>query len=154
MTAIDERPAVGYRHLVQDAPRDFRVHTSLYTDPAIFAAEMERIFERGWVYVGHTSEVAAPGTYKTTHMGRQPVIVTRDDVGTIHVLLNVCRHRGAAVCRDAAGQATTFQCPYHGWCTAIAASCWGSPVGMDTRRSSGGTSRACCGRHGWRSVGD
>src|SRR5262245_6060535 len=98
MTAVEERRAGAYGHLVQDARRDFRVHTSVYTDPEIFAAEMERIFERGGVYVGHTSEVAMPGAYKTTHMGRQPVIVTRDEAGTLHVLLNVCRHRGAAVC--------------------------------------------------------
>src|SRR5262245_27087217 len=114
MTAIEERRAVEYGHLVQEAPRDFRVHTSLYTDPALFAAEMERIFERGWVYVGHTSEVAAPGAYKTTRMGRQPVIVTRDEGGALHVLLNVGWHRGAAVGGDGAGQGTTFQCPYHG----------------------------------------
>ena len=29
-----------------------RIHASLYTDPGIFAEEMERIFYRGWVFVG------------------------------------------------------------------------------------------------------
>src|SRR3712207_4681676 len=117
MTATVTRERVGGRYsgLVQEAADDFRVHTRLYTDPALFEAELERIFHQGWVYVGHTSEVAAPGSFKTTRLGRRPILVTRDEAGVLHVLLNVCRHRGAAVCREAEGQAASFQCPYHGW---------------------------------------
>ena len=94
---------------------DFRVHLRVYTDPALFEAELERLFHRGWVYVGHTSEVAQPGSFKTTRLGRRPILLSRDEGGALHVLLNVCRHRGATVCREAAGQAASFQCPYHGW---------------------------------------
>ena len=35
--------------------RDDRVHRSVYTDPAIFDLEMDRIFGRAWIYVGHES---------------------------------------------------------------------------------------------------
>ena len=31
------------------------VHRSVYTDPAVFAAEQTRIFRRAWLYVGHES---------------------------------------------------------------------------------------------------
>src|SRR3546814_4740029 len=34
-----------------------RINSRLYTDPAIFAGEMEKIWYRTWVYVGHESEV-------------------------------------------------------------------------------------------------
>jgi phenylpropionate dioxygenase-like ring-hydroxylating dioxygenase large terminal subunit len=117
MTATVTRERVGGRYsgLVQEAAADFRVHTRLYTDPALFEAELERLFHQGWVYVGHTSEVAQPGSFKTTRLGRRPILLSRDETGALHVLLNVCRHRGAAVCREAEGQATSFQCPYHGW---------------------------------------
>ena len=40
---------IDYKVLVQDD----RIHASLYTDPRIFDDEMERIFHRGWVFVGH-----------------------------------------------------------------------------------------------------
>ena len=42
-----------------------RVHRSVYTDPAIFDLEMERIFAKAWVYVGHESQVPTPGDFIT-----------------------------------------------------------------------------------------
>ncbi|MBE3589338.1 MAG: Rieske 2Fe-2S domain-containing protein [Firmicutes bacterium] len=92
-----------------------RVHRRLYTDPAVFEAEMERIFERTWVFVGHESEIAEPGDYKTTYIGRQPVILSRHSDGSIHVLMNRCMHRGALVCRAERGNSSVFRCMYHGW---------------------------------------
>jgi phenylpropionate dioxygenase-like ring-hydroxylating dioxygenase large terminal subunit len=104
-----------YEALVEERPADFRVHTSTYTDPEIFDAEIRYIFEQTWVYVGHESEVRFPGDYRTASIGRQPVIVSRDEHGELHVLLNACRHRGSVVCREPAGNSRAFRCPYHGW---------------------------------------
>jgi len=95
--------------------RDDRVHNALYVDPAIFEAEMERIFKNTWVWVGHDSEVPTPNSYKTSHVGLEPVIVTRDKAGKVHVLLNRCRHRAASICEKQKGKASVFVCPYHGW---------------------------------------
>lgn len=92
-----------------------RVHSRLYTDPEIFDDEMDRIFHRGWVFVGHASEVAKPGDFRLKRIGRQPVIMVRDLAGQVHLLLNRCRHRGATVCQDEHGNARTFRCAYHGW---------------------------------------
>ncbi|MGW5645982.1 aromatic ring-hydroxylating oxygenase subunit alpha [Saccharopolyspora sp. NPDC003752] len=101
------------------APADLvsgdRVAGRLYTDPQIFEQEMARIFERTWVWVAHESEVPKPGSFKSTYVGRQPVIVTRDRKGDIHTLLNRCRHRGASLCEKPKGQANGFTCPYHAW---------------------------------------
>jgi phenylpropionate dioxygenase-like ring-hydroxylating dioxygenase large terminal subunit len=95
---------------------DWRIHGSVYTSPEIFALEQRRLFHAQWVYVAHESEIAQPGDYKTTYAGTQPVIVTRgSDDGEVRVLLNRCRHRGAQVCREEAGNANYFRCPYHGW---------------------------------------
>lgn len=95
--------------------RDDRVHTMLYRDPAIFDDEMERIFKQAWIWVGHDSELPGANSFKTAHVGRQPVIVTRDKAGAVHVLLNRCRHRAASVCERKKGKASVFVCPYHGW---------------------------------------
>jgi fatty-acyl-CoA synthase len=92
-----------------------RVHGSLYTDPAIFQAELERIWYRTWVYVGHTSEVPEPGDYVLKAIGPQPVIMTRDKQGNVHLLLNRCTHRGNLVCDAERGNSSAFRCPYHGW---------------------------------------
>jgi len=98
---------------------DFRVDTRIYTDQRIFDQEMLRIFEQTWVYVGHISEIENPGDYKTAQIGQNPVIVSRAEDGDIHVLLNECRHRGNAVCREFHGNVKGFTCPYHGWAYAL-----------------------------------
>lgn len=94
---------------------DGRVDGSIYTDPAIFEEEMKRIFHRYWVYVGHASEVPELGDYVLKTIGRQPVILTRDEEDNVTVLLNQCRHRGSTVCQAARGNSTVFRCQYHGW---------------------------------------
>lgn len=100
-----------YSHLV--APD--RVAGLLYSDPEIFEQEMTRIFESTWIWVAHDSELPKPGTFKSTYVGRQPVIVTRDRKGNVRTLLNRCRHRGASLCERPRGEANGFTCPYHAW---------------------------------------
>src|SRR5262245_29280194 len=96
--------------------REDRLHGRIYTEPAIFALEIERIFERTWVYLAHESEIAQGGDYKATYVGLQPVIVARDlDDGAVRVLFNRCRHRAAIVCQQMYGNASGFRCAYHGW---------------------------------------
>ena len=87
----DHATSPGYAALVVDSPDDFKLHTRVYTDPQIFAAEMANIFEKTWVYVAHESEITQPGDYKTAAVGRMPVIVSRAEDRQVHVLLNVCR---------------------------------------------------------------
>jgi phenylpropionate dioxygenase-like ring-hydroxylating dioxygenase large terminal subunit len=91
-----------------------RVHRSVYADPAIFDLEMERIFGRAWLLVGHESQVKKPGDYFTTKMGREPVIVVRHE-NAVRVLVNRCAHRGSMVCAEGRGNVERFVCPYHGW---------------------------------------
>ena len=105
----------SYASLVQGS----EVDPSLYTDPAIFDAEMDRIFYRTWVWVAHVSEVPKAGDFKRAMVGRQPVIVVRDRTEQIRVLENRCRHRGATVCEKTKGNATGFTCPYHSWSYAL-----------------------------------
>jgi len=92
-----------------------RVHGSLYTDPEIFEQELERIWYRSWVYVGHVSEVPEPNDYVLKSIGAQPLIMSRDRQGEIHLLLNRCSHRANMVCDAPKGNSGAFRCPYHGW---------------------------------------
>ncbi|HZB31160.1 MAG TPA: Rieske 2Fe-2S domain-containing protein [Streptosporangiaceae bacterium] len=108
-------PELSSTNLVLDRPDTFQVHTRAYMDADVFAAEMGRIFGRTWVYVGHESQVPAVGDYRTTTIGRQPVIISRHEDDQIYVLLNRCRHRGSVVCREELGHSNFFRCPYHNW---------------------------------------
>ena len=92
-----------------------KVHRSVYTDPEIFELEMKRIWERTWIYVGHESQVAEPGQYYATTIGRQPVLLTRHSDGEIYVLYNRCAHKGAQLVGDTCGKVKELKCCYHGW---------------------------------------
>ena len=92
-----------------------RVHRLIYTDPAIFAAEMTHVFGAVWVYLAHESQIPNNDDYLTTKLGLRPVIVLRDSHSQIRVLFNRCTHRGTTLCRKDKGSARFFQCPYHGW---------------------------------------
>jgi benzoate/toluate 1,2-dioxygenase alpha subunit len=120
--------------MVMQTANKFRVHTRAYTDPAVFTAEMDRVFSKTWVFVGHESEIPEPGDFKTSHIGLQPVIVSRGVDRQIHVLVNRCVHRGAVVCRESQGNAREFECPYHGWIYGID----GTLLAVSERREPGG----------------
>lgn len=92
-----------------------RVHRAVYSDPALFELELDRIFGRAWLILGHESQVARPGDFFTTRMGREPVIVARHTDGSVRVLINRCAHRGARVCDASTGTTSEFVCAYHGW---------------------------------------
>jgi Phenylpropionate dioxygenase and related ring-hydroxylating dioxygenases, large terminal subunit len=130
MTELDTRPpeAAPARTDVDDLVRHDHVHGSVYTDPEVFELEMEHIFRRGWVYVGHESEVPEPGDYVTRRIGGQPVILTRGKDGEIRVLMNRCSHRGNRLCNAESGNSTVFRCPYHGWTFSNDGSLVGVPM--------------------------
>jgi Rieske 2Fe-2S family protein len=87
-----------------------------YTDPEIFAAEQERIFEEGWIAAARAADLAAPGSFRTVSVGRESIILLRGRDGALRAFLNVCRHRGARLCTDTSGQVKrALQCPYHAW---------------------------------------
>src|SRR5229473_3902378 len=92
-----------------------RIHRDIYIDPALFELELDRIFGRGWIWVGHESQVKKPGDYIATTIGKQPVVMSRHTDGRVHVLFNRCGHRGAKVVGDREGSVKFFRCCYHGW---------------------------------------
>jgi phenylpropionate dioxygenase-like ring-hydroxylating dioxygenase large terminal subunit len=104
-----------------------RIHGSLYTDPDLFAGELEKIWYRTWVFVGHESEVPAPNDYVVKSIGPQSVVMTRDKKGQIHLLQNRCTHRGNLVCDAPRGNSSAFRCPYHGWTFANTGKLLGYP---------------------------
>lgn len=92
------------------------VHRSVYVETAIFEAELTRIFERSWVYLGHESQVSEPGDYYATRIGRHPVLMVRGQDGGIRAFLNRCLHKGTQLVAEGCGVgAKALRCPYHGW---------------------------------------
>jgi len=87
-----------------------------YTDKDIYKKELDRLFyNQHWCYVGLEAEIPNLGDFKRTVIGERSVIVSRDLEGVIHVLENVCAHRGMQFCRERHGNKKEFVCPYHQW---------------------------------------
>jgi phenylpropionate dioxygenase-like ring-hydroxylating dioxygenase large terminal subunit len=95
--------------------RPDRAHRRVYTDPAVFALEMERIFGRVWIYVAHDSQLRNPGDQVRSRLGLADVVVARTLDGEIAVVRNRCAHRGMPVCPKETDHGRRFVCPYHGW---------------------------------------
>lgn len=91
------------------------ISREIFSDASIFQAELERIYTRAWLFVGHESQIKNPGDFFTSRMGNESVILCRDQKEEIHVFLNTCRHRGMKVCQYDEGNTRQFTCPYHAW---------------------------------------
>src|SRR5262245_28001444 len=91
------------------------ISRGIFSDREVFQQELERVFTRAWLFLGHDSQVPNPGNCFTSRMGTESVILTRDKQHRIHVFLNSCRHRGMKVCQYDHGNTPMFTCPYHSW---------------------------------------
>jgi len=86
-----------------------------YNDPEIFEFDLEAIHSRSWILVGVEAELPSAGSYLATTIGRSPVVVVRDNDGTLRGFHNSCRHRGAQICETGHGRKGRLVCPYHQW---------------------------------------
>jgi Rieske 2Fe-2S family protein len=88
-----------------------------YFDPGLHERDLRRIWYRNWVYVGRSSSVSKPRSFRTHEIGDQRILLVRDEAGVLRGFYNTCRHRGAALCRENEGTlaAGSIVCPYHAW---------------------------------------
>jgi len=99
-----------------------------YTSQTVFAAEQDQIFESMWFCAARSGELSAAGQFKTVQVGRESVLVVRGRDGTLRAFLNVCRHRGAMLCTEPAGEVKRhLRCPYHAWTYGLDGKLVGAP---------------------------
>ena len=72
-----------------------RIPFGVYTSAELHRLELERLFYKNhWHYVGLEAEVPQPGDFKRTVVGERSVVLVRALDGQLHVVENVCKHRG------------------------------------------------------------
>ena len=103
------------RNLAATHTPGYTLDNTFYQSADVFERDLEHIFMRSWLYVGHESQIPASGDYFLFDIAAESIIIVRDEQGDVHALANVCRHRGSRVCLEASGNAATFVCGYHGW---------------------------------------
>jgi Rieske 2Fe-2S family protein len=93
----------------------FSLEQPFYTDPDYYKLDLQMIWYRDWLFVGHDCELPKKGSYFTLQIGDYPVVVVRGKDDQIRALHNTCRHRGSRVCTKERGSAVRLVCPYHQW---------------------------------------
>lgn len=102
---IDDRPDEGV----------FRVNRAIFTEQRVFDAEIHRLFEGGWIFLGLESQAGEAHDFFTTYAGRVPILVQRDGEGILRGFINSCPHKGARLAQVRQGNARLHVCPYHSW---------------------------------------
>ncbi|MFZ1219629.1 MAG: aromatic ring-hydroxylating dioxygenase subunit alpha [Chthoniobacterales bacterium] len=98
-----------------------------FVSPELFEEELEKIFARHWVLVGHQSEVAKAGDYFVRDVADESIIIVRDKSEEVRAFYNVCRHRGTRLCEEEHGHGAAIQCPYHAWTYGLDGRLIGAP---------------------------
>ncbi len=112
-----------------------------YRDPEVAELEQTRIFARNWQLVGHEADLPTAGGYMTTTAGAQPVLVIRDEEGTLRAFRNVCRHRGSRLLSGSGECGKAIRCRYHGWTYRLD----GELIGVPEGRSIAGLDKSALG---------
>ena len=100
---------------LQRRKHETALEREFYTGEEEYRVDLEMIWYRDWLFVGHDCEVPKPGNYLTVQIGEYPVVVVRDRNGELRAFHNACRHRGSRICSAERGTVTRLVCPYHQW---------------------------------------
>lgn len=95
---------------------EFKFPSTDYTDKALFDRELEMIFLKHPIILGHVSQLKQSGDFVVQNVCGKSILITRNERAEIKAFLNVCRHRGASVVTEPSGSGQkNFSCRYHGW---------------------------------------
>ena len=89
---------------------------AFFSDERVYAADLEHIFARHWLFVASEPEIPEAGDYRTYQIGPYPIFILRQDDGSIAAFHNTCRHRGSRILQQDCGVVgSKIVCPYHRW---------------------------------------
>ncbi len=111
-----------------DQPVKTRLPRDAYLSQDYYDEEIERIFRPGWVAVGLGAQLPEPGFVHPVTIAGEPLLITRDKAGALHVFQNACRHRGLKLVEDAGpNKGSKIVCPYHRWWYGLDGGLKGTP---------------------------
>ncbi len=132
LTAADYTCEETYKATRLPVSRASTIIPDAYRSEEFYKVEQDRIFSKGWVCVGYTSQASKAGETFMTTLAGQSFFITRDDSGQLRAFYNVCRHRGAQLIHED-GCHDVIRCPYHSWGYGLDGKLLGTPYfrGLD-----------------------
>ena len=115
MNPLQRAAPVDLDALIARRAVGFSLEAPFYTDPDLYAVDVDRIFGRHWLFCATEGQISEPGDYVTMDVGPYSIILVRDDDGRIRAHHNVCRHRGSRMLSSSRGSVANIVCPYHQW---------------------------------------
>ncbi|MDH3537126.1 MAG: Rieske 2Fe-2S domain-containing protein, partial [Gammaproteobacteria bacterium] len=107
---------IDVSEIFQDEADRWGLPAWTYNNDELTQLEIEQVFQRNWMFVGHVSDIPNPGDYKCFTMGNERAVVVRDQEGQVRAFHNLCRHRASRIVADNMGHCgKAFICPFHGW---------------------------------------
>jgi phenylpropionate dioxygenase-like ring-hydroxylating dioxygenase large terminal subunit len=86
-----------------------------YTSAEFLQLEWDRIWTKVWLLGAIESDLREPGDFVATEIGRESVLLVRQQDGGVRAFYNVCLHRGNRLRPPGPGSAESFKCQYHHW---------------------------------------
>lgn len=110
-----QRGSATVRDLLERQPKGHSLLRPFYSDPGIYQLDLEKVWRRGWLFAGHSCEIARPGDYFSFQLDQDSILVVRGENGQVQAMHNLCRHRGSLICDEPCGHVRHLVCPYHRW---------------------------------------
>lgn len=119
---IARRKAITRRHVehIRNGTTDMHpdgprwLHAREFLDPTIFGNE-RKLLRSVPLVACHSGELPGPKTYRAEMVLDVPVLLIRQEDGSVKAFLNSCSHRGARLCEGAGTVKNRIHCPYHAW---------------------------------------
>ncbi len=92
-----------------------QLNKTRYTCPQFLEKEWTSVWSKSWLFAGLLSDLGEAGDYFVYQVGRESIVVLRDDDDHLRAFYNVCQHRGNRLLTNESGSLNQFTCPYHGW---------------------------------------
>ncbi len=87
-----------------------RYHAKRWAD-----AEWEHVWTKTWHIGGMAADLFDAGDFLTHNLGRESVVMLKQEDGSVRAFYNACLHRGYRLAWTEVGGAPQLVCGYHGW---------------------------------------
>lgn len=78
-------------------------------------AEWDHVWTKIWHIGGMVADLEEPGDFLTHNLGRESVVMLKQQDGSVRAFFNACKHRGYRLTWTETGGAPFLTCAYHGW---------------------------------------